>query len=201
MRKVPSRAAEGEDNQRPPVIVVSGAPGSGKTTYARRLSRDLGLRYFTTGSIFRNLASKLGLSLEELSKRAEEDPSIDISIDISVVSLAMEGGVVIDSHLAAWVLSGIADVSILVKAHPAVRIKRIAKREGRSIDDVIFETTLREASQYKRFLEYYGYDILDYSVFDLIIDTGTLTPDQVYKVIYDFTVSKLSRLGYKVPQH
>ena len=188
------RAAEAEDN-RGPVIVISGAPGSGKSTYAKRLAKDLGLSYFTSGMIFRETAKSLGLSLEELGSRAEKDPSIDLMIDMKVLETARKGGVVIDSHLAAWVLSGIADVSILVKAHPVVRIMRISEREGRGLEQVALETLEREESQLVRFYEYYGYDLLDASHFDLVIDTGILGPDEVYAIIKSFTVSKLRRLG------
>ncbi|NAZ39106.1 MAG: AAA family ATPase, partial [Acidilobus sp.] len=61
-----------------PIIVISGQPGSGKSTYARRLADDLGLRYFTTGQAFRELAKRLGMNLMELNEAAERDPSIDL---------------------------------------------------------------------------------------------------------------------------
>lgn len=197
MPEVPRRAPPAEDNRRGPVIVVSGAPGSGKSTYARRLSRDLGLRYFTSGQVFREKARKLGVTLEELSRMAERDPRIDVEIDMAVLEEARRGGVVIDSHLAGWVLSGVADVSILVKAHPTVRVSRVAEREGRSVEEAALETLERESSQWARFHAYYGYDILDYSPFDLVVDTGTLSPDEVYQVILSYTLAKLRRLGYR----
>ncbi|MCE4627809.1 MAG: AAA family ATPase [Desulfurococcales archaeon] len=196
---MPRRATEREHN-RGPVVVVSGAPGSGKTTYAKRLSSDLGLRYFTSGQIFRELARRLGVTLEELSRKAENDPSIDLAIDKEVVRIALEGGVVIDSHLAGWTLTGVADVLVLVKAHPAVRVARISNREKKSIGSVMRETFGRESSQWSRFASYYGYDILDTSGFDLVVDTSILGPDDVYAIIKQFVVAKLSRLGLLGPR-
>ena len=195
MPELSGGAPEGE-RDRGPVVVVSGAPGSGKTTYARRLSKDLGLEYFTSGSIFREMARRMGVSLEELSLLAERDPRIDLEIDRTVVGLAMRGGIVIDSHLAGWVLAGIADVAVLVKAHPTVRIARISEREGRGVWSVARETFLRESSQWRRFSRFYGYDITDYTPFDLVVDTSIIGPDETYNIIKMFVVYKLARLGY-----
>ena len=196
MPVLPGRAIK-EEHNRGPVIVISGAPGSGKSTYAKRLSSDLGLRYYTSGQAFRETARRLGMSLEELSRMAEHDPSIDISIDMRVLEEARKGGVVIDSHLAGWVLAGMADVSILVKAPPLVRLRRVAAREGRSIGEVLDRTLIREMSQWRRYKEYYGYDTLDYSVFDLVLDTSVLGVDETYEIIRSFVVFKLRALGWK----
>ncbi|MEB3766119.1 MAG: AAA family ATPase [Desulfurococcales archaeon] len=179
-----------------PVIVVSGPPGSGKTTYAKKLSKNFGLEYYTTGQIFRELAKKLGYTLEEFSRVAEKDPKIDFLIDSTTLEYARKGGVVIDSHLAAWVLAGIADISILVKAHPLVRAQRIVSREQKDKWTTIRETFTRELSQYKRFKEYYGFDLLDYSLFDIVVDTSVLGVDEVYQVIESFVRLKLKKLGY-----
>ena len=197
MPELPCRAPTRGDNKSP-VIVVSGPPGSGKSTYARLLSQDFCLRYTTTGSIFRRMAEERGLSLEELSRLAERDPSIDLLIDKTTLELASKGGYVIDSHLAAWVLSDIADVSILVTAPFPVRAERIARREERSIDDVIVETGAREASQWERFDRYYGYDTTLYSSFDIVVDTSVLGIDEVYSVIKAFVLYKLKGLGYEL---
>ncbi|RLG86714.1 MAG: cytidylate kinase, partial [Thermoprotei archaeon] len=73
------------------VIAVSGPPGSGKTTLAQNLARALGLRYFSTGIVFRELAKKKGLSLEKLSQLAEANHSIDRYIDSQTINEARKG--------------------------------------------------------------------------------------------------------------
>jgi cytidylate kinase len=181
------------DCERGPVIVVSGPPGSGKSTYARRLAGDLGLTYYSTGQIFRRIAAERGLTLEELSRLAEDDPRIDLEIDRATLEAAERGNVVIDSHLAAWLLKDRADFLVYVKAPLMVRVRRIAERDGLTIWEAFRETVVREWSQRERFLRYYGIDTWDTSIFHLIVDTSIYSIEDAYRVILDGARSALSR--------
>ncbi len=184
--------------RRGPVIAISGPPGSGKTTYAKRLAKDLGLTYHSAGSIFREMASRMGLSLEELSRLAEQDPRIDFEIDRKTLELAEKGGIVIEGHLVAWVLVGVADVLIYIKAPLTVRVERVAKRDGRSLAEALKEISVREMSQVRRFRSYYGFNIQDLSIFDIVVDTSVLGVEEVYHIIKTYTCFKLARLGYSL---
>ena len=198
---MPGGAAEGGgEEKRGPVVVVSGPPGGGKSTYARRLASDLGLRYFTTGSIFRRLASEMGLSLVELGRLAESDPRIDLEIDRRSLEEALEGWVVVDSHLAGWVLAWVADVLVYVKAPPIVRVQRIAQRDGVPVPRGLAETYERELSQWRRFRGLYGVDPTDLSHYHLVVDTSVLGVEEAYDVIKRFVVATLRRKGYRLPE-
>jgi len=174
-----------------PVIVISGQPGSGKSTYARRLANDLGLRYYTTGQAFRELAKRLGVSRMELNEMAEKDPRIDLEIDRAAIEEARKGCVVIDSHLAGWILSDLADVLIYVKASLPERARRIAMRDSISFQEALLEASRRELSHWSRFRSYYGVDIRDLSGFHLVIDTTNLSVEKAYNIILTFVKNSL----------
>ncbi len=181
-----------------PTIAISGPPGSGKTTYAKRLATELGLAYYSAGMLFREIANRKGIDLYQLNMIAARDPTIDIEIDKRTMELGRQGGIVIEGHLVAWVLADIADVKIYVTAPLHVRIKRIARRESRSLRDVLTETLAREWSQQIRFMTYYGLDTTNLSIFDLIVNTDGISIEQAYTVIRSYTCMRLVNKGYRV---
>ncbi len=179
--------------RRGPVIAVSGPPGSGKTTYARRLAEDLGLRFYSAGMAFRELAKKMGLSLMELNELAARDPRIDLEIDRMTRRVAEEGGVVIEGHLVAWVVHDLADVLIYVTAPIEVRARRIASRDNVDYSEALRETLRREELHRKRFLAHYGIDIADTTIFNLVVDTSKTGVEETYRVIRSYVEAVVRR--------
>jgi cytidylate kinase len=168
------------------VIAVSGKPGTGKTTYAKHLASVFGLRYVSSGELFRRIAEERGLSLLDLHKLAEEDESIDLEVDRRALEEASRGGVVVEGHLAAWVLKDAADLKIIFTAPLEVRAKRVADRDGKPVSEALAEVLAREESNRRRALKYYGLDIEDLSVGSLVLDTSLLDVEGVKKVVETF---------------
>ena len=178
-----------------PVITISGPHGTGKSTYAKALAEALGLRYIAAGDIFRDIARQQNLSLGDLSDRAAQDPKLDKMLDERTKAEAKRGGVVIDAQLGAWMAGNLVDVKMLLTAPDDVRFKRIADREGVSVDEARRETQYREAVQQKRYKEYYGIDVSDLSIYDTRIDTGLNSIDETKKIVIEAVRDLLKRRG------
>ncbi len=164
---------------------MSGPHGTGKSTYAKALARALNLRYVSAGELFRDLAKQHKMSLEAFSHRAADDPSIDRMLDERTKAEAEKGGVVIDAQLGAWMVSDLADVTVLLTAPDEVRFKRIADRDGSDMAHAMRETENRESIQKQRYKKYYGIDVTDLSIYDLKIDTSLYPIEKTKVVIID----------------
>jgi cytidylate kinase len=167
------------------IITVSGPHGTGKSTYAKALAEALSLRYVSAGELFRDLAKQHNSSLEAFSHRAAGDPSIDRMLDERTKAEAKKGGVVIDAQLGAWMVRDLADAKILLTAPDEVRFKRIAARDGSNMEDAMRETENRESIQKQRYRKYYGIDVTDLSIYDLMLDTSLYSIEKTKAIIVD----------------
>jgi len=176
------------------VITVSGPHGTGKSTYAKALAEAFGLRYVSAGQIFRGLAKERGVSLEEFSRMATENPAVDKMIDERTKAEAEKGGVVIDAQLAGWMVKELADVKVLIVAPDDVRFRRIAARDGVSVEEARKQTLAREAFQRQRYKEYYGLDVNDLSIYDVKVDTGVYALEKATSIVVDSVRTELGKM-------
>ncbi|MCC6003215.1 MAG: AAA family ATPase [Thermofilum sp.] len=180
------------------IIAVSGTPGSGKTTYARFLAERYGLRFISSGMFFRELAEKMGLNLMEFHKLAEEREDIDKAVDTRTIEEARRGSVVIEGHLAVWILKDIADIKIIIDAPLEIRAMRVSQRDSIPFEEALSQIVLREKSNVERAWKYYKINIRDFSVADLMIKTFPLDIEAVKSVLASFVDAYLRvRKTYK----
>ncbi|UCH57423.1 MAG: cytidylate kinase family protein [Candidatus Bathyarchaeota archaeon] len=164
------------------VITVSGLHGSGRSTHALKLAEAFGLRYVSSGTIFRQMAEERELSLEELSKLTDEDPELDKVIDERAREESAKGEVVIDATLSGWMAKD-PDIRIFLTTPFESRIRRIADREGISYEEAKRETVVREESESERFLKFYDVDIKDLSIYDVVLNTDLFKPKGTARIL------------------
>ncbi len=166
-------------------ITISGLPGTGKTTVAELLKKHLQLRYVYSGEIFRQLAKKHHMSLEEFGRYCESHREIDEELDQYQLDVLKQGNVIVEGRISGWLAyrNQIPAVKVLLKADIDIRAGRIVKREQGEVQKRKKEILTREKSEAARYKKYYGIDISDTSIYDVIIDTAEKTPEEITGII------------------
>lgn len=167
------------------IITIGGLPGSGKTTVAKVLAEKLKLEYVNAGDIFRNLAAKKGLTLEEFGIFAEKNPGVDQTIDKKIVEIAKKDNVILEGRLAGIMCerNGIKAIKVWLEAPLKVRAQRVAERESKTFDTTLAEIQVREKSEWDRYYQIYNIDLNDLTIYNAVIDSAPIGAQEVADTI------------------
>jgi CMP/dCMP kinase len=157
-------------------IAISGKSGCGNSTVSRLVASHLGLR--VVNYTFKDLARDRGMSFEEICVLAETDSQYDLTIDRKQVEFAREGGCVLGSRLAIWLLRDSA-FTVYLRAPLEVRAGRIARRDGKETAVALAETQARDQRDHDRYRRLYGYDVDTFDFAALVVDADVLSQEQV----------------------
>ncbi|MBR2931100.1 MAG: cytidylate kinase family protein [Clostridia bacterium] len=170
-------------------ISLAGDLGSGKSTVSAILIERLGAAYYSTGSIVRSIAERMGMTAREFNEYMETHPEIDNEIDDGLKALSYDPRpLVIDSRMAWHFVEGTFRVYMTTDAEVSALRIMYANRSGEHVDSLeatVRETRLRRESEKKRYLAQYGTDITDLNNYDFVVDTTAATPDEVAGAILD----------------
>ncbi len=168
-------------------ISLAGDLGSGKSTVAKILIEALGAEYYSTGSIVRAIAERMGMTIGELNVYMETHPEIDKEVDDGLVALASDPrALIIDSRMAWHFTEGTFKVYLSTDIETAsVRIMSANRtcEHATTLEETIACTKARRESEKKRYSEKYGVDITDLANYSLIVDTTNATPEEIAGVI------------------
>lgn len=167
------------------LITISGLPGSGKTTVARLLSQRWQVPHIYAGDLFRKEAVEHGLTLAQFNELAERDHTIDRQLDAKMAAYARRGGVVLEGRLAGFVaVQEHADaLKVWLTASDEVRAQRVSQREGKDSATVLQLNGARHRSDAKRYLEIYGFNLYDTSLYDVVLNSDHLGPEALAEQI------------------
>lgn len=165
------------------VITIDGPSGAGKGTLAYFIAETLDIPNYSAGDFFRDLADEKGLTVEELSEQA--DKQTDIKVDKRTLEKGLEKDCVIESRISSWVLGTYSDFRIYVTADLEERARRTARdlEEGQrkaeeqitDVEEVKKKIKKRDRDNKERYSNYYGIDVKDLEMYDLIIDNTEMS--------------------------
>ncbi len=171
-------------------ITITGDLGSGKSSIAKALCQMLNYKYFSTGSIQRQIGKENGMNTLELNYYSEKNQEIDKHIDDLVIKLnEEEGSFVLDSRMAWHFIE--KSFKIYLTVNPIIAAKRVISDNQRNgepliedINDKSVNLLERRAAEDKRFKAKYGVDCSDLNNFDLVIDTTIPNVEDISELIF-----------------
>lgn len=175
------------------VICLAGLTACGKSTAARRLAEKYRLTYVSGGIALKELALKMGYKARDkgwwetregmrfLEQRLR-DSKFDKQIDAQLLGWAERGNVVLDSWTMPWLMKD--GFKIWLEVSPIERAKRLARRDGIAEEKAARIIKDKDGKTKQIYQILYGFKLgEDYSPFDLILDSESLTSDEVFDTL------------------
>lgn len=166
-------------------ITVGGLPGTGTTTACHTIAERTKLPYVYAGAIFREMAKEQKMTLEAFGAYCEQHPEVDRALDDRQVQILRGPPVLLEGRLSGFLAARerIPAHKVWLTCDPWVRSDRIVNREGGDREARMEEMRRREESEQKRYRSYYGFDLGDLSVYDAVIDTTRMTPEEAVREV------------------
>lgn len=110
-------------------IVVTGAPGTGKTTVAKRIAKQKGYLYIDVNKLIENFKLSEGYDKKRKCLIVNVRKLNEVLINITGVSKAQKiKGLVIDSHLSHYLPKKYVDLCIVTTTDLKTMYRRLKKR-------------------------------------------------------------------------
>jgi predicted cytidylate kinase len=176
-------------------VTLNGTLGSGKSTVGRELARRLGVRYISTGQIFRELGHISNPDVLQTNLEAESNSALDEAVDNKVRALnETQPDFVIDSRMAWHFIENALHVFLSVA--PATAAQRVIQDRSRlneqyaSVEAALDALRARRNSELRRYKRLYGVDIENPANYDLSV----LTDDAHVSDVVDVIMRRVERV-------
>jgi cytidylate kinase len=159
------------------IITISGLPGTETSKVGKLLALENGLRYVSRQNLIMRLAVQMNVGIETI----REEESIEKIKELIKIE-EKRGDIVLDYPIAAWLLSN-ANVKVFLQSDKRMRARRLVEKEKIPISEALERIETQERNESKIFLNYFGINIYDLGVYDLIINVDKLKEDGVVLVV------------------
>ena len=173
------------------IISLAGDIASGKGTISKILAKKLDYKIYRNGEYARSLAKELNINIKDFNIYLKSHPEIDLQIEQSAKEYSENNdNFIIDARLGWYAVPQSFKVYLTVDLTEAA--KRLTNSNSRG--DVEKYTSLEHAKkeiaerfrlENERYFNLYQVKKDDMNNYDLVIDTTSLSPDKVTKIIYN----------------
>ena len=173
------------------IITISGNPGSGKSTIAKEIAKELSYNFYSIGDLRGKMAVERGLTIDQLNEIGKKEAWTDNEADEYQSELAKkEDNFVVDSRLGFHFIPEAIKIFLKVDGEESARRVFKDQREDEerkeTMEDVKEMLAKRAENDRQRYLKYYDVDYFDLNHYDLVLDTTNLTKDEVKKKLINF---------------
>lgn len=187
-------------------VVISGLPGAGSTTLAKKLQSNLGWEYFSGGDWMRAYAVTNGL-FDDNQKLHHDQSIIQDDVDRQMdhgmrKNMIDKSNKIYDSWLCGFLAQGVPDTFkiLCTCSDDAVRVDRLANRDGLTIAEAkehIFDREKKNVAKWRKMYSqewkewvvepgfvsaekeaYYWYP----EMYDMVIDTFTVSREEAFQM-------------------
>lgn len=171
------------------VIAISGPPGSGTTTIAKKLAEKLKLGYYSPGKTFKSYSKKKEseAALEVWEIFGKDKDFHEKGLDKVQMEKAKDGNIVVCGKLSIFILKDLADYNIWVEAPLEIRAMRTAERDKIPFEKALDRIKKREEVERESWKRFYNFDYFDQKhQADFVLDNSKLTVEQSVDRILEF---------------
>lgn len=169
-------------------IIVSGMPGTGTTTLCQKLAEEFGFKHIYAGSILRNMALDMQLTIEEFYTWLSSDPERESDVDARIENmLCTEDKLIVEGRMAPFMRCTFPHHRILLTATEDERVRRLKSRKeyvATSPSALLDIMRARIETERKRYLNLYGIkDHFDERVFNILVETTCFAGYEVVELV------------------
>ncbi|MBR3134392.1 MAG: (d)CMP kinase [Clostridia bacterium] len=173
------------------IISLAGDLASGKGTVSKIIAERLNFKIYKNGDYFRQLAKEMNMDVTSFNEYVKDHPEIDRQIENSATEYARNNdNFIIDARLGWYAVPESFKVYMRVDTKVAAQRafndpNRKSTESFKTVEEQEQDMIKRYSLENERYFVLYGVHKDDMSNYDFVIDTTSLTPDEVADRIID----------------